>query len=199
MTGTPDDPHRPVEPPGGAQSPAGAGRRSEPVDGGTSAPPHPAGSGTPGPAAWPSLDEPSLDEPNLDEPSAEPAPPTQRASRRDTTAPGRGTQAVDGRPTGPPPPAQHRVERTRAGGLWVAVAAAALVLLFLLIFILQNSQQVRVSFFGADGDLPLGVAMLLSAVAGALLVVLVGTARIVQLRLTARRHRSRDAATRRRP
>jgi uncharacterized integral membrane protein len=73
------------------------------------------------------------------------------------------------------------------------VAAAALVLLFLLIFILQNSQQVRVSFFGADGNLPLGVAMLLSAVAGALLVVLVGTARIVQLRVVARRHRGRDA------
>jgi uncharacterized integral membrane protein len=89
---------------------------------------------------------------------------------------------------------QHQIGRTRTGGLWVAVAAAALVLLFLLIFILQNSQQVQVSFFGADGDLALGVALLLSAVAGALLVVLVGTARIVQLRLVARRHRARDAA-----
>jgi uncharacterized integral membrane protein len=89
---------------------------------------------------------------------------------------------------------QHRIRRTRAGGLWVAVAAAALVLLILLIFILQNSQQVEVSFFGADGHLALGVAMLLSAVAGALLVVLVGTARIVQLRFVARRHRVGDAA-----
>jgi lipopolysaccharide assembly protein A len=75
----------------------------------------------------------------------------------------------------------------------VAVAAATLVLLFLLIFILQNGQQVRVSFLGADGHLPLGVAMLLSAVAGALLVVLVGAARIIQLRLIARRHRGQDA------
>jgi uncharacterized integral membrane protein len=87
---------------------------------------------------------------------------------------------------------QHRIERTRAGGLWVAVAAAALVLLFLLIFILQNGQQVQVSFLGAKGRLPVGVGMLLSAVAGALLVVLIGTARIVQLRLIARRHRTAE-------
>jgi uncharacterized integral membrane protein len=89
---------------------------------------------------------------------------------------------------------QHRIGRTRTGGLWVAVAAAALVLLFLLIFILENSQPVQVSFFGADGHLALGVALLLSAVAGALLVVLVGTARIVQLRFVARRHRATDVA-----
>jgi putative membrane protein len=88
---------------------------------------------------------------------------------------------------------QHQIRRTRTGGLWVAVTAAAVVLLLLLIFILQNGRQVQVSFFGADGHLPLGVAMLLSAVAGALLVALLGTARIVQLRMVARRHRSADA------
>jgi uncharacterized integral membrane protein len=149
-------------------------------------------------------------QPPAPEPGADPAP--------DRTAPVDGTRPYDerpyderapDRPVAPPRPGdlqpeperapadllpQHRIRRTRAGGLWVAVAAAALVLLFLLIFILQNSQQVQVSFFGADGHLVLGVAMLLSAVAGALLVVLVGTARIVQLRLVARRHRSRDAA-----
>ena len=89
--------------------------------------------------------------------------------------------------------AQHKIRRTRTGGLWVAVTGAAVVLLLLLIFILQNGQQVEVSFFGADGHLPLGVAMLLSAVAGALLVALLGAARIVQLRMVARRHRSVDA------
>ena len=138
---------------------------------------------------------------------AAPTPPTPPATWPPPTAPpapvvpGEGTAAAGaagpvagGPPTRPGPPLpQHRIERTRAGGLWVALAAATLVLLFLLIFILQNSQQVRVSFFGADGQLPLGVAMLLSAVAAALLVVLVGAARIVQLRLVARRHRGRDA------
>jgi uncharacterized integral membrane protein len=40
--------------------------------------------------------------------------------------------------------------------------------------------------------MPLGVAMLLSAVCGVLLVVLAGAARISQLRTTARRHRRAD-------
>ncbi len=134
-------------------------------------------------------------------PPASPVGPAQPGpvGLGDGSAPAGAAEPVGGgRVTSPGPQLpEHRIERTRAGGLWVAVAAAALVLLLLLIFILQNSQQVRVSFFGADGHLPLGVAMLLSAVAGALLVVLVGTARIVQLRLVARRHRDGDAALRR--
>jgi uncharacterized integral membrane protein len=130
----------------------------------------------------------SYDEPAAATRDADRLPPADgtRAGER-TDLPGYETA-----PAGEVP--QHRIGRTRTGGLWVAVAAAALVLLFLLIFILQNSQQVQVSFFGADGHLPLGVALLLSAVAGALLVVLVGTARIVQLRFVARRHRATDVA-----
>jgi uncharacterized integral membrane protein len=69
----------------------------------------------------------------------------------------------------------------------------AVVLLLLLIFILQNGTTVQVSYLGAHGRLPLGVAMLLSTVCGVLLVVLAGAARISQLRTTARRHRRIDA------
>jgi len=122
-----------------------------------------------------------------------PAAPGEPAG---AAAAGVGAGAEGGPAGGSRALAQHRIERTRTGGLWVAVAAAALVLLFLLIFILQNGQQVQVSFLGATGHLPVGVAMLLSAVAGALLVVLIGTARIVQLRLIARRHRTSDATPR---
>jgi lipopolysaccharide assembly protein A len=87
----------------------------------------------------------------------------------------------------------HRIKRTRTSGVWVAVAFFAIVLLFLLIFILQNGQKVDISFLGAHGHLPLGVALLLAAVCGVLLVVLAATARISQLRTTARRHRRTDA------
>ncbi len=66
-------------------------------------------------------------------------------------------------------------------------------LLLLLTFILENSQRVDISFFGAHGHLPLGVALLLAAVLGVLLVVIPGTARIVQLRMVARLHRGIDA------
>lgn len=98
-----------------------------------------------------------------------------------TTAPAHGDEPRT------PPGRTHVPERTRTGGLWVAVGAATVVLLLLLIFILQNGSRVQINLFGANPDLPLGVALLLAAVLGALLVVLVGAARVVQLRHTARR------------
>jgi lipopolysaccharide assembly protein A len=90
---------------------------------------------------------------------------------------------------------QHVVRRTRMGGVWVAAALFAVVLLLLLIFILENGQQVDIAYFGAHGHLPLGVALLLAAVLGILLVVIPGAGRIIQLRRTARRHRKADAST----
>ena len=60
-------------------------------------------------------------------------------------------------------------------------------LALLLIFILENTKDVRVSYFGASGHLPLGVALLFAAVGGALLLGIVGTVRMVQLRRRVRR------------
>jgi len=109
-----------------------------------------------------------------------------------------GPHAPETQPQAPPqPPAQvppqHRIKRTRTSGVWVAVAFFAVVLLLLLIFILQNGDEVSVSYLGAHGHLPLGVALLLAAVCGVLLVVLAGAARISQLRAVNRRHRRADA------
>ena len=73
------------------------------------------------------------------------------------------------------------------GGARVVRIVAALGLLLLLIFILQTGRPVTVSFFGAHGTLPMGEALLLAAVFGALFVALPGAARIVQLRLAGRR------------
>jgi lipopolysaccharide assembly protein A len=87
----------------------------------------------------------------------------------------------------------HVIKRTRIGGAWLASALFALVLLFLLIFILQNGNKVEISYLGLHGHLPLGVALLLAAVLGVVLVVIPGTGRILQLRATARRHRQMDA------
>jgi len=112
------------------------------------------------------------------------APPDQPAS---DTAP----QAAPEQPAVALP--HHQIRRTRISGLWVAVGFFAVVLLLLLIFILQNGTEVSVSYMGAHGRLPLGVALLLSAVCGVILVVLAGAARISQLRATARKHRRADA------
>jgi uncharacterized integral membrane protein len=107
-----------------------------------------------------------------------------------TSQPGTGDQISSGSGDAP---AQHVVRRTRVGGIWVASVLFALVLLLLLIFILENGQRANIAFFGVHGHLPLGVALLLAAVLGVLLVVVPGTGRIVQLRIVARRHRRIDA------
>jgi lipopolysaccharide assembly protein A len=96
-------------------------------------------------------------------------------------------------PAAPPLPPQHKIRPTRLSGLWFAVVFFAVILLFLLIFILQNGRAVDVSYLGAHGHLPLGVAMLFSAVCGVLLTILAGAARISQLHAVARRHRRADA------
>ncbi|MDQ4092530.1 MAG: lipopolysaccharide assembly protein LapA domain-containing protein [Actinomycetota bacterium] len=67
----------------------------------------------------------------------------------------------------------------------------ALVLAFLLIFILQNTRTVEISYFTARGQLPLAVAMLFSAVGGVLLAAIAGSLRIWQLRRNVRRNARR--------
>jgi uncharacterized integral membrane protein len=70
----------------------------------------------------------------------------------------------------------------------VAVSVAVIFLLLLVIFIAQNSRSVPVYFLGANGHVSEAVALIASAVAGAILVLAVGIARIAQLRITGRRH-----------
>ncbi|MGO9381812.1 MAG: lipopolysaccharide assembly protein LapA domain-containing protein [Mycobacterium sp.] len=80
------------------------------------------------------------------------------------------------------------VEFTRAGALWSALFVGFLILIVLLIFITQNTASAPFTFFAWHWSLPLGVAILLAAVVGGLLTVVVGSARIMQLRRTAKKH-----------
>jgi lipopolysaccharide assembly protein A len=111
-----------------------------------------------------------------------------------------GTTADPAAPGGPaaetteaPALPSLEVRRTRLGGIWAAVGLFALVLLLLLVFILENSHQVNIGFFGAHGHLPLGVALLMAAILGILLVIIPGGGRIMQLRRMAHRHRRAEA------
>ena len=136
--------------------------------------------------------QPATTPPSAETPSGQPALETPPQQPAPTPAP----EQPAPRPAQAPAPhalPQHRIKRTRTGGIWVAVGFFAVILLLLLIFILQNSTEVSVSYLGMHGHLPLGVALLLATVCGVLLVVLAGTARISQLRATARRHRRADA------
>ncbi|MGW1740816.1 lipopolysaccharide assembly protein LapA domain-containing protein [Nocardia sp. NPDC001965] len=80
------------------------------------------------------------------------------------------------------------VEKSRVGNAWIALIVAALLGIVLLIFILQNSESADVEMLFWNFSLPLGVTILLSVIAGALVMALVGGVRIVQLRRAVHRH-----------
>src|SRR5215213_1401361 len=86
------------------------------------------------------------------------------------------------------PPAGPALPGSRVGRTWVALAPAALALVLVVVFVLQNLQATTVRFVVVSGRLPLGVALLVAAALGALVVFCLGSVRILQLRhLAARR------------
>ena len=88
--------------------------------------------------------------------------------------------------------AEHTIEPTRTSMVWTMVGIGVVLLVAILVFILQNGQRVRMRFLMVNGTLPLGVALLFAALLGALLVLVAGAARVLQLRVVARRHRHID-------
>jgi uncharacterized integral membrane protein len=82
---------------------------------------------------------------------------------------------------------------TRISAAWVATGVALVLLILLLIFILQNLQQVRLHYLGFSPKMPLGVAMLLAAVVGGVVVGVTGGLRVIQI------HRSGSPRRRTRP
>lgn len=65
--------------------------------------------------------------------------------------------------------------------VWVALILGALILVLLLVFVMQNNQPVDISYFAWSFSMPLGVALLLAAIAGILIAAIVGTVRIILL------------------
>ncbi|MEV0071677.1 MULTISPECIES: lipopolysaccharide assembly LapA domain-containing protein [unclassified Amycolatopsis] len=89
------------------------------------------------------------------------------------------------------PPSTTKRRPTRVSGAWISAVVAIVLLAFLLVFILQNLDSVTVHFLGMAGNLPLGIAMLLAALGGMVVIGLVGGARIMQLRKQTKRQRQR--------
>lgn len=87
-----------------------------------------------------------------------------------------------------PAPPRPAPGRSRSGAVWTSVVLCAIVLVFLLIFILQNGLPVQINFLGLSGTLPTGVALLFAAIAGLLIGAIPGSVRILQLRRAARRN-----------
>jgi len=83
----------------------------------------------------------------------------------------------------PASPAKIRtVPRTRMGAIWAGIWSTATVFVALIVFMVQNTRGVEVSFLGLHGTLPLAIALLIALVGGILLTLVFGTARITQLR-----------------
>lgn len=82
------------------------------------------------------------------------------------------------------------VEHTRTRATYFGLVIGAIILILLLVFILQNleSQQIMLIFWQVN--LPVGVSLLIAAIAGALLVALIGGLRMLQMRRALRKART---------
>lgn len=76
----------------------------------------------------------------------------------------------------------NKVRSSVAGSTWVALIVGLLLLIFLLVFIIQNQDNVQLQLFGLSVTFPIGAGMLIAAIIGALIMALVGGVRIIQLR-----------------
>lgn len=131
-------------------------------------------------------DRPTRDIPVVSRPGAPQQPPHEPQAAQPPQAP--PTQPPVQPPAPPvsvepkPEPPQPRMRRTRAGSVWVGLTAGGLFGVALLIFVVQNTESVRLGFLGWHFTLPIGVAILVAAVAGLLVMAVAGSIRIIQLR-----------------
>ncbi|MGQ4538592.1 LapA family protein [Dermabacteraceae bacterium P7074] len=115
-------------------------------------------------------------------PAAPQAAPT--ATKDTTTAPKAAKPAPKPELELPTAPSGGRTAAT-----WAALIVGAIVMILLLIFIVQNNTPATFTYFNYGFELPLGVAMLLAAIAGALVMALVGSVRMFQMRRQLRKIR----------
>lgn len=126
-----------------------------------------------------------------DKPPGSPEETKPEQSRTEQDRPGqRKPESKDegGRHQGAPA-AEDPLRGSRVSGLWTAVAALVVLLVLLSVFVLQNTQEVQVTYFGWTGRAPLAAALLIAVAAGLLVAVGAGTLRILQLRRRVRRDR----------
>lgn len=92
--------------------------------------------------------------------------------------------------TGQPPVAHNESTdggKGRGSFPYVSVGIGLIVLVLVIIFFVQNLHETEFHFIGMHFKLPVGVLVLASAVAGALIVHLIGLALVARNRLRARR------------
>ena len=116
------------------------------------------------------------------------APPAEALPPQDGTL--LSSEAPSQDPADPTaPPRAGRPRRTRVSAAWLGVCFAAIALVVLVVFMLQNTRSVEISFLWMHGNVPLALALLTAGVGVAVVAIGFGEARIRQLRRAARRQR----------
>lgn len=78
--------------------------------------------------------------------------------------------------------APQKAQGSFAASTWAALIVGFLLLIVLIIFIMQNQQEVPMNFLGWSGHFPAGIAYLMFSIGGALIMALVGVWRMLELR-----------------
>ncbi|RPA63360.1 LapA family protein [Gordonia oryzae] len=73
------------------------------------------------------------------------------------------------------------VQHTRTRATFIGWVIGAIITILLLIFILANLGSQQINFLFAKVNLPVGVSLLIAAIAGALITAMIGGARTFQL------------------
>ena len=122
---------------------------------------------------------PASPDPHEPSPADEPRAAAPDASSAERPAAGR--EAAVPQRAGTDPALDEHQKQGISGAMWTALILGLLILILLLVFILQNNVEADFNYLGWQFSLPLGVAMLLAAVAGALIMGLVGSVRLFKL------------------
>lgn len=116
-----------------------------------------------------------------------PPPPTGPADQPVAGAPAASTPAADVRPDERRSKGDDPLRHTRTSGAWTAVILAAVLIVLLVIFVVQNTESVPLQFLWLDGNFPLAAALLIATAVGMVVVAAVGSLRILQLRRRVKR------------
>jgi len=105
--------------------------------------------------------------------------PVQPASR---STPARSRQPLEPTVRAPRPSEPTRASGTRTSAAWFGICVGVLVLVALVVFMLQNTGPVAVSFLGMTGTAPLALTLLIAGLGVGIVVLVFASLRIGQLR-----------------
>jgi uncharacterized integral membrane protein len=110
-------------------------------------------------------------------------PPAEEAPAPEPKQPGERR----GEPTPRATKKDDPLRRSKTSMLWFATIGLGILLVLLVVLILQNTQEVKVSFLWWEGTPPLAAALLIAAAGGIAVTAIAGSLRIIQLRRRVRR------------